>query len=513
MKFRKVMAVILAAALTFSMAACGEKPATDGTSTNAPTTNDGGQAGTTTPGTTTPSTTGGTNNEIVIGTWWLQYYDSSAADVYADPAYETNLDEPTDTEEELHTNAVNRQIAQYKFDNVKAIEQKYGVKFYWENLTFEGIRDSINTSILAGSPDCDLYFVDATMGIPAQMNGLAIDLKTILPADHDIFTTQKIATYYDLGDGRACLFAAKSAQNAMEDTYPLGFNVQMLEDANLEDPRVLWERGEWTWDKFIEYCQVLTQDTDGDGQNDQFGFCAFAKDVMQQLMMSNGASIAQGNKEGLSSPETAECLQLLYDMYNTYNVCYPYDLAEGGAPWDTMRRAYREGTVAFSPIAAWILDDGKNYNSGYEDQHLQFDIAFVRWPVGPSGNKDTNAGKNLVPNGCLMIPAGCQEPEKVFNVMYDFWNFTGDVDTTVTIRDDRAALNWWYDSVGLTTEMMEANVAVMKECGSKTVTDLWDGVGIEMDWNSLINGTMTPAQFQETYKQTYQDALDSYLGN
>ena len=222
MKFRKVMAVILAAALTFSMAACGEKPTTDGTPTTAPTT-DGGQSGT-----TTPSTAGGTNNEIVIGTWWLQYYDSSAADLYADPAYETNLDTPENTEEELQINAVNRQIAQYKFDNVKAIEQKYGVKFYWENLTFEGIRDSINTSILAGSPDCDLYFVDATMGIPAQMNGLAIDLKTILPADHDIFTTQKIATYYDLGDGRACLFAAKSAQNAMEDTYPLGFNVQML---------------------------------------------------------------------------------------------------------------------------------------------------------------------------------------------------------------------------------------------------------------------------------------------
>ena len=47
---------------------------------------------------------GGVNNEIVIGTWWLQYYDSSAADVYADPSYETNLDAPDDTEEDLHIN-------------------------------------------------------------------------------------------------------------------------------------------------------------------------------------------------------------------------------------------------------------------------------------------------------------------------------------------------------------------------------------------------------------------------
>lgn len=513
MKFRKVMAVVLAAALTFSMAACGGDN-TGATPTQAPSAGEsqqtGGDAGTTVK---PNNNTGATNNEIIIGTWWKQYYDSSATGLDTDPSYEANLDAPDDTEEQLKTNAFNREIAQHRLDNVKRIEQKYGVTFYWENLTFEGVTDSINTSVLAGAPDCDLYFVDATMAIPAQMNGLAIDLKTILPADHDLFTEQKIATYYDLGDGKACLFTKVAAENSVADTYPLGFNLQMLEDNNLEDPRALWERGEWTWDKFIEYCQVLTQDTDGDGQNDQFGFCGFSKDVFQQLMMSNGANIAQGNKETLSSPETAECLQMLYDMYNTYNVCYPYDMGEGATPWDTMRRAYREGTVAFWPIACWINDDGKDYTDGYDN--LQFDTVYCRWPVGPSGNKDTNPGKNLLPNGCLLVPAGCQEPEKVFNVMYDFWNFTGDVETTIKYRDDKAALSWWYTTTARkgNEQLQDENFAVMVECGSKTTTDLWDSVGIEMDWNGLIAGTITPAQMQETYKQQYQDALDSYLGN
>lgn len=30
-------------------------------------------------------------------------------------------------------------------------------------------------------------------------------------------------------------------------------------------------QGEWTWDKFLEYCDILTQDTDGDGTIDQWG--------------------------------------------------------------------------------------------------------------------------------------------------------------------------------------------------------------------------------------------------
>ena len=59
MKFRKVMAVVLAAALTFSMAACGDK---SGTGDATPTT--GAQEGTDKP--SVPSTPAGKNEEITI---------------------------------------------------------------------------------------------------------------------------------------------------------------------------------------------------------------------------------------------------------------------------------------------------------------------------------------------------------------------------------------------------------------------------------------------------------------
>ena len=512
MKFRKVMAVVLAAALTFSMAACGDK---SGTGDATPTT--GAQSGTEgTDKPSVPSTPAGKNEEITIGTWWYQYYDSlnvDEGDMNVSSDWTNAQEAPEDDDATKASKAINRQIAQYKWDNVTKIEEKHGVTFYWENLTYEGVTDSINTSILAGAPDCDVYLTDAGMAIPAQANGLAIDLKTILPADHDIFTTQKIATYFDLGDGKACIFSPVKAENVVAATYPLAFNKQMLEDNNLEDPRALWDRGEWTWDKFIEYCQVLTQDTDGDGQNDQFGYCGFINETFEQLMMSNGANIAQGKTETLSSPEIAEVLQLIYDMYNTYNCCYPYDLAEGGAPWDTMRIAYREGNVGFFPTAVWIQNGQGDYSVTAPEKNLTWDTVYVRWPVGPSGNKDTNAGENLLPTGDFIIPAGVQEPEKVFNVMYDFWNFAGDIETTIKLRDDKAALNWWYQENAFEPELQEANFNVMVDCGSRTMTDLWNSMGIGYDFNSLIAGTVTPAQFQETHKQLVQDGLDSYFGN
>lgn len=219
MKFRKVMAVVLAAALTFSMAACGDK---SGTGDATPTT--GAQSGTEgTDKPSVPSTPAGKNEEITIGTWWYQYYDSlnvDEGDMNVSSDWTNAQEAPEDDDATKASKAINRQIAQHKWDNVTRIEEKHGVTFYWENLTYEGVTDSINTSILAGAPDCDVYLTDAGMAIPAQVNGLAIDLKTILPADHDIFTTQKIATYFDLGDGKACIFSPVKAENVVAATYP-----------------------------------------------------------------------------------------------------------------------------------------------------------------------------------------------------------------------------------------------------------------------------------------------------
>ncbi|MBQ7918401.1 MAG: extracellular solute-binding protein, partial [Lachnospiraceae bacterium] len=369
---KKFLALGLTGAMMLGVAGCG---GSDAPAASTPSESTPAESSVETPvADNSGSANSGETRQINIGTWWVQYYDSSHTSVEDDPSFAG--DDP----------------AYMKFDNVKKIEDNYNVQFYWQNLTYAGVQESINNSILAGSPDCDIYLVDLTFGIPAQLNGLATDLKTVLPEDHDLFTDQEHVTYLDLGDGKACLLKRTEAQACVEATYPLAFNKQMLEDNNLEDPRELYERGEWTWDKFIEYCQVLTQDTDGDGQIDQYGFCGFKNDVFEQLMMSNGANIAAGTTETLTSAETGEALQMFYDMYNTYKVCYPYD--ESDKDSDTMRIQYREGNIGFWPCAAWIAAAGPDYDqNGDGSTMLSFDTVYVRWPVGPSGDAETNAGK------------------------------------------------------------------------------------------------------------------------
>lgn len=425
---------------------------------------------------------------ITIGVWWDFYYDSTHESEESDPAYSGSISD------------------QMRFENVKYVEEKYNVKFEYVNLTYAGVKESINTSILAGTPDCDIYLCELAFGIPAAISGLAMDLKTVLPADADVLGDQTILSYLDLGDGKASLMKQVKAENAVEATYPLAFNVEMLEDNNLEDPRELYARGEWTWDKFVEYCQVLTQDTDGDGVTDQYGFDGFAKDVIGQLMLSNGASIASGTTETLSSAATGEVLQFYSDLFNTYNVAAPYEFGDAG---DVMRFRYREGKVGFWPGAAWIASTNADYDwDGSVGSTLEFETGYVQWPVGPSGNQETNKGK-FTAGSFWMIPNGVEDPKLVYEVFEAISNWYHD---DVSIRDDKETMWWWYAVTASDEDLQEENFDVMFDLGTREQFDLWDSVNVEMDLESLIRGDMTAAQMQETYRQEYQAGLDAYFG-
>ena len=494
-KFGKIVSLVLSSAMVISLAACGKE------TTSEPVVVQNGDAAQSAQ-VTANKDSGKTLSGINIGTWWVQYYDSD--DKMEDSADWVNAqDKEGQDAATLETNAFNRRVAQAKWDNVKKLESKYGFKYYWQNLTYSGVQDSINTSIIAGTPDCEIYLVDTGMAIPAQLNGLALDLKTVLPADSDLLSNQLVTSYLDLGDGKACILMKQQAQTLVEATYPLAFNMQMIAEAGLEDPRVLWEKGEWTWDTFNDYCEALTKDTDGDGQIDQYGYSGYMMETFEQLMMSNGANIAQGKDQKLDSPATIEALQQMYDMYNTYGYCYPYAYGET----DENRLNYTAHHAAFFPQAAWIAAQNGDYDwDGSLGYTLNYDTAFVRWPVGPHGDKDTNPGKNLTAGEFYIIPAGVAEPEKVYNFLYDYWNW---YDGDISFRDDTKTLNWWYSTTAKDKNLQVENFEVMKDCGAHSTFDLWNTLGVGYDFESLINGSVTPAQFAETYKNEVQSALDA----
>lgn len=436
---------------------------------------------------------------IIIGVTWDHFYDSTHTDVYDNPGYTGDLSQDM------------------MFEHVKYVEEKWNVTFEFLNMTYSGSKESLNTSVMAGTPDVDVYMVDLAVGAPAIASGYAIDLRDILPADDPLFSgTDVVMSYVDVGNGSVSMLIPNKKENMVANTKPLAFNLQMIEAANLEDPRDLVERGEWTWDKFVEYCQVLTKDHDGDGIIDVYGFGGWPEDYLSNLLMSNGTYIAGSPKENLTSPEVGEVLQFLQDLNVTYGVMYPIPEVNG---WDVCRFLYREQKVAFTPIAAWILSNFDDY--AYKKPEivpLEFDMVFVPWPVGPSGDAETNAAKSTSATG-YMIPVGVEDPLLVYNVLYDILNWYGydpaDPEASaeaLDIRDNEEALGWWYGVTAKDLDLQEHNFNIMYEMGLRQQFEMWNNLGVSMQLTALVNGEYTVAQYQEMFKQPVQDGITALMG-
>jgi len=461
---KKITIAILALTLCFALAACGS--------------DESGSTG----GVTTPATTAGADGSgdgvgpsdelrtIRVGLWFDEYYDST----------HTSIDDNPSVSDAFR--------AQMEFDNLKEVEQRYNVRIEYINLTWEGTIESINTSIMAGSPDCDIYMTDLQFGIPATLNGFAQALNHFLPSNADVLNEQRIMKHLNLlGDPNNYLFTPEAR---VAEGYPLGFNLDLIKANNLEDPRELFDRGEWTWEVWREQMLTLTKD-------DVYGYGGYWTNMLENMLLANNAHIAGDKTQGIDSPQTIEVMEFFYNIYNVDRTARPWIQED----WESNLRPFVNGSMAFFVTKDWII---QNFSDSGND--LEFELGVVPWPHGPSGNKESSM-KYTASGNWHIIPVGIANPEFVYNVFHDYKNwFKDDVD----LRDEGGTFDWQADMY-----LTERNFEMAIANGSISAFDIWSslGLGDDLSMVPIMDGEKTPAQYAEEQKQIIQDRLDAYFGN
>ena len=102
-----------------------------------------------------------------------------------------------------------------------------------------------------------------------------------------------------------------------------------------------------------------------------------------------------------------------------------------------------------------------------------------------------------------MIPAGVKDPKLVFDVFRAYQNWYHD---DITLRDDPEELEWWYTATSDKLDIQ--NFSMLEKAGATKMLDFYNVFSDDLPMLDFLNGMYTPAQFQETYRQTVQDALD-----
>jgi len=159
--------------------------------------------------------------------------------------------------------------------------------------------------------------------------------------------------------------------------FAFGYNADMLKKAGIDRPD---PDKPLTWDEWLTMCQKLTQDTDGDGETDQWGTGLNVQWNSQAFVWSNGGDWTNEDhtKVTVDTPEFAEAIQFIADLTEEGVTPNP----EQAQTLDTYQR-FMAGEIGFFPVGPWDM-------SVYNDLDFEYDL--MPWPVGKTGETATWVG-------------------------------------------------------------------------------------------------------------------------
>lgn len=488
-KFKKLMVLLIVMCMFTSLTACGKKAEKNDTDvTNDSTNNQNAESNTDTDSDAEePSTTPvEVEPEVESG---YEAVDLGKRVIKIGAFYDYWIDSDFKTIEDVEAAGIsysNASIMQMQLDNLAKVTEKWNCEIEWVNLGWDGIQQSINTSITAGSPECDIYICDLQFALPPALNGYAADLKEICPEGADVLNDNIVFQTYNALGADSFLFSEVSGYPT--GGYFLGYNADMLDSLSLERPEVLAERGEWTWEKFAEYMKICTQDTDNDGNPDIYGYGSAWNPTVDAFKASNNGVIAVDLNESLSSPQVVETFEFLQKLYVEDKTARPIQEV-----WEDNLYGWSTGKTVFGIVQPWQIDGQKD--------NYDFTLRIAPMPVGPSG--DGSMTPPLVFN-TYFISQGIEDPTSVYCVFEELINW---FDSDTEWRDDPSYLEQMFAD--------EEQFELAVELSKKAMNDNWNYIdrknwAVATVFSVVTNGDMTAAQAIDSYKQLLQDTLDEY---
>lgn len=393
---KKVLAATMAAAMTMSAAACGEKPAP--APAPAPSTS------------TEPEVSASVEEEVepytVLKDKDGNVYDLGGITVTIRDWFTGPREEPkTEYEEAL-------------WEWRDWIQEKYNFKVETAKIGDWGtVCGDFVEYASTGGDDTNYVFTihggDAAF-LAAIDDGLVYDLSTLdcLDFTEPKFTLNNCHKFYSFGGKTYAMHFGPA-----EPRTGVYFNRRLIEDAGIkvDDIYDMQANGTWTWDAFTDICETIMQtiaDKDKDGTIDIWPIAVNEGVMTKQTIFSNGGCIVNMEDDGtytyhLDDAEAQEALEWVRDTFTKYDWNGPAD-----AQWDYYMGQFKNGEAVFLLDQQYCATPG-NYLYDMEDE-----LGFVMFPMGPSGSLVQ------VPDDNPMIIPACYSEERAWACAFvaSLWN-------------------------------------------------------------------------------------------
>ena len=187
---------------------------------------------------------------------------------------------------------------------VKAFEKKYNLKIKTKKLVFNDYNKQVRNA-MTGKEPFDICYIHGSMFPDCVIGGKVIyeDLTAAVnKVDSEVINTKRSKDLFSW-DGK--LYGVVADNSCF--VHLMYYNKYKFQSAGLEDPRELYEKGQWTWDKIFEQGKQVTK-----GGEVFFG----AQNEVVNLYGENGYYLKDGKfYNNLRSPKIRKGLELMRKIY------------------------------------------------------------------------------------------------------------------------------------------------------------------------------------------------------
>ena len=228
---------------------------------------------------------------------------------------------------------------------IQYVEEKYHCTLKFDTTYgYPEIHEYIVTNAVAGLDVADIMYSLPWQTVdPYITQNIAVPLNDYLDFSVPTLADMNLNKWGSFLDNQYIFVVSKSGVNC-----GLLYNKDIFERDNLEDPFELQQKGEWTWEKFLEICQKVTKTTSSGVE--QWGY--YDEYLFVTCILTNGGEIigrdSSGNyKFNLNSEKAKKGMNFALDLLNKYKVV-PH-VGSVGDP--ILLDMFKQGNVAFTTYA------------------------------------------------------------------------------------------------------------------------------------------------------------------
>ncbi|MCG8512732.1 MAG: extracellular solute-binding protein [Halanaerobiales bacterium] len=276
-------------------------------------------------------------------------------------------------------------------------EEKFNCKLEYVGIHWDDYAEGLMNRLLAGDSVYDFWKVNHNFFWELFSQKAFYPVSEIVPAAYYPTLPPPHQSIIDNLSYQGVRYGFSSYGSLLGSMRFVAWNKDMFEREGLPDLYELYRTGQWTWDQALEIAKKTTRDTDGDGNNDQWGWSTVWS---FDLGFSNDARLTKEiNGQRVFTYDQQPALEALASYYQWQYI----DKVVLSGDWGGDN--FKAGTVAMQPLEFWRIE--------FMNKDFNFDFGIVPMPKGPSASR---YGYPHVSMETMVLPANSRAAKEIVAV-------------------------------------------------------------------------------------------------